>query len=201
MADPHHIWNTFSAFAQELEAITDNRDGREWDTFTQTCEVQSAKKRAVLFPQTEICNRVIYLMEGIVASEYRYEDKHVITRFFQKGNFSANIVSAATGALAGDNLIAITDVVFISIPFDQFIEWYLHSDYMGLFIRKKIIQNSLENKHFTTIKTISSTEKRYQFLENHYPEVIRHTPSKHIASFLGISPEALSRFLSKRYKS
>lgn len=92
-------------------------------------------------------------------------------------------------------------MVFISIPFDQFIEWYLHSDYMGLFIRKKIIQNSLENKHFTTIKTISSTEKRYQFLENHYPEVIRHTPSKHIASFLGISPEALSRFLSKRYKS
>ena len=45
----NHTWNTFSAFAQELAALTDNRDGGEWDTFTQICEVQLAKSEPYFF--------------------------------------------------------------------------------------------------------------------------------------------------------
>lgn len=189
------------AFRQELEGASIPIVENEWLEFVANASIQSAKKRTILFPQTEICDRVIYLLSGIVASEYRYDDKKVITRFFQKGNFSTNIVSAESRALAEDSLIAITDSQFISIPFEHFIELYLHSAGIGLFIRQKIIDNSVENKKFTTIKTISHTEKKYQFLERHYPDIIRHTPAKYIADFLGISPEALSRFLAKRYKS
>ncbi len=201
MEIPSLITDILSAFRQEIETEATDIPEAEWGTFMTVSSVHVAKKREVLFPETEICDQVIYLLEGIVASEYRYDDKQVITRFFQQGNFSTNIISAATQSLASDALIAITDITYISIPFEWFIQSYLHSPSIGLFIRKKIIQNSLENKQFTTIKTISNTEKKYQFLETHYPKIIRHTPAKYIANFMGISPEALSRFLAKRYKS
>ncbi|MEM6629409.1 MAG: cyclic nucleotide-binding domain-containing protein [Bacteroidota bacterium] len=162
---------------------------------------QTAKRKEIIFRQEEPCNHVIYLIEGITASVHTYEEKEVVTRFFQKGNFSTNIVSALNKGVASDYLLAITDIVYFLIPFDVFIDSYLHSNTFGLFIRKKIIEHSIENKHFTTIKTFTDTKMRYQFLERNYPQVIKETPAKYIAKFLGLTPEGYSRFLSKRRNS
>lgn len=168
---------------------------------SQQIEQKSAKKKTVIFRQTEPCNSVIYLISGITASVYNYEEKEVITRFFQRGNFSTNIISAVSKKVASDSLIAITDIVYLLIPFELFIDAYLHSNTFGLFIRKKIIENSIENKNFTTIKTIGETPIKYQFLVENYPQVIRDTPAKYIAQFLGLTPEGYSRFLAKQRKA
>ncbi|MEM6265248.1 MAG: cyclic nucleotide-binding domain-containing protein [Bacteroidota bacterium] len=164
-------------------------------------ELKTAKKKDIIFRQTEPCNHVIYLIDGITASIYTYKNKEVITRFFQKGNFSTNIVSAVSQRVASDYLIAITNIEYLLIPFDLFLDLYLHSHTIGLFIRKKIIENSIENKKFTTIKTITETNIKYQFLTEHYPQVIRETPAKYIAKFLGLTPEGYSRFLSNKRNS
>ena len=173
----------------------------EWKDLSFFIKRRTAKKRAVIFKQTEICNHVIMLVKGITASVFSYDGKEVITRFFQEGNFSSNIVSAEGKKLASDSLIAITDIEYYEIPFDRFIDLYLHSDTFGLFIRKKLIENSIENKRFTTIKTISETETRYLFLIRRYPLLIKEIPSKYIAKFLGLTAEGFSRFLSNRKKS
>ena len=78
---------------------------------------------------------------------------------------------------------------------------YLYSDEIGIFFRKKIINHLIEAKHFISIKTTTNTKVQYSFMEENYPEVIAKTPSKYIAAFMGITPEALSRFLSQRISS
>ena len=190
---------------QELRAALSNYDlsiaEEEWTILSSFIKKRRAKKKTIIFRQTEICDTVIYLTAGITASIYAYNDKEIITRFFQKGNFSSNIISAESSSLASDTLIAITDIEYYSIPFKQFIDLYLYSNTFGLFIRKKLIENSIENKSFTTIKTIKETEIKYQFLVEHYPQIIKETPSKYIAKFLGLTPEGFSRFLSNRLKS
>ena len=103
--------------------------------------------------------------------------------------------------LSSSMIIAITPITSLSIPYHLFYQYYLYSSTFGIFIRKKMLENMVEAKHFISFKTISDTETKYQFLEENYPEIIRDTPSKYIANFLGITPEALSRFLSRRYKS
>lgn len=162
---------------------------------------RTAKKKAVIFRQTDPCNNVIYLTKGITASVYTYGEKEVVTRFFQKGNFSTNIISAVSKNIASDDLIAITDIEYYLIPFDLFLDLYLYSNTFGVFIRKKIIENSIENKNFTTIKTIADTSVKYRFLTKNYPQIIKDTPAKYIAKFLGITPEGYSRFLSNRKNS
>ncbi|NOU62127.1 Crp/Fnr family transcriptional regulator [Marinifilum caeruleilacunae] len=172
----------------------------EWKYLSTFVYKKTAKKRAVIFQQTEPCKYVIFIVRGITASVYSYDGKEVITRFFQKGNFSSNIVSAEEKSIASDSLIAITDIEYYLIPFVKFIELYLHSYTFGLFIWKKLIENSIENKKITTIKTINETEIRYQFLEKHYPLLIKETPAIYLAKFLGITSEGFSRFLSNRFK-
>ncbi|MGL5888238.1 MAG: Crp/Fnr family transcriptional regulator, partial [Bacteroidia bacterium] len=38
-----------------------------------------------------------------------------------------------------------------------------------------------------------TAEERYKQLLQKQPEIIKRTPSKHIASYLGVTPESLSR--------
>ncbi|OJJ19907.1 hypothetical protein BKI52_15620 [marine bacterium AO1-C] len=158
-------------------------------------------KRDIVFSQTEVCKEVLLVEEGILASEFTQPDKTVISRFFRPANLCSNLVSVIQQTLASDNIMAITPVTSLSIPYHLFYQYYLHSSTFGIFLRKKLLENMVEAKHFISIKTISDTEAKYQFLETNYPKIIRDTPSKYIANFLGITPEALSRFLARRYKS
>ncbi|MEL6557081.1 MAG: hypothetical protein AAFQ94_02790 [Bacteroidota bacterium] len=173
----------------------------EWDYILDIAERKTAKKKEVIFSQTELCNHVIYLISGITATIYYYDDKEVVTRFFQTGNFNTNIVSAESGSMASDALVAITDIEYLIFPFSFFLDSFFHGGTFGLFVRKKIMGMIIENKKFTTIKTINDTEIKYSFLLENYPIIIRDTPSKYIAKFLGLTPEGYSRFLSTKIKS
>lgn len=188
-------------FEQEIKSYDITLPEEELKELSSLIKRKTAKKKEVIFRQTDPCNYVIYLIKGITASVHTYGDKEVITRFFQKGNFSTNIISAVSQSIASDYLVAITNIEYFLIPFDLFIDAYLHSNTFGLFIRKKIIENSVENKNFTTIKTITDTNIKYEFLVKNYPQIIRDTPSKYIAKFIGLTPEGYSRFLSNRKNS
>ena len=173
----------------------------DWEEFSSRLHVKKAAKREVILRQTEVCDKVIYILEGIAASEYNTDEQHIISRFFQPGNLCTNLVSASTQTLQSDNVIAITNLTYVAIPLDYFMDRYLHDEKIGVFFRKKILQHLIEAKHFISMKTSTSTEGQYAFLETYYPEIIRKTPSKYIAAFIGITPEALSRFLKQRVRS
>lgn len=183
---------------QEIQAYHIRLLDSHWDELSDNFSERIFKKRSDIFKQTEVCQSILYVTEGIAASQYIDDGETVITRFFRKGNFCTNLVSASSNSLGSDNVIAITDVKGICMPFRIFHKLYLHSNTLGLFIRKKMMENNIEAKNFISIKTISNIEKKYQFLEEHYPEIIRDTPSKYIANFFGITPEWLSRFLKNR---
>ena len=188
-------------FKSEIASYGISIPEEEWNYFLNITEVKTAKKKEVIFSHTELCSHVIYLMSGITATINSYDDIEVVTRFFQKGNFNTNIVSAESRSLASDILVAITDIEYLLLPFSFFLDSFLNSNTFGLFVRKKIMGMIIENKKNTTIKTINDTEIRCQFLEENYPDIIRNTPSKYIAMYLGVTPEGYSRFLSSRRKS
>ncbi|MEO1217918.1 MAG: cyclic nucleotide-binding domain-containing protein [Bacteroidota bacterium] len=186
---------------REIEKSIQSGIHADWEEFSSKLSVEQASKREVILRQTEICDKVIYIVEGIAASEYNIDDKNIISRFFQPGNLCTNLISATTKTIQSDNVIAITKLKYLSIPLDYFMNSYLHDDKLGVFFRKKILEHLIEAKNFISIKTSTNTEVQYTFLESNYPEIIKNTPSKYIAAFIGITPEALSRFLKQRSSS
>ena len=185
----------------EVEKYIEGGIDIEWKAFSSQLSVHTASKREIIFRQTDICDKVIYILEGIAASEYNEEDKFIISRFFQPGNLCSNMISAVSKTFASDNVIAITNMKYVAMPFDYFMNLYVYSDKIGIFLRKKILEHLIEAKNIVSIKTSSVTELQYSFLEENYPEIINNTPSKYIAAFIGITPEALSRFLKQRSTS
>jgi len=60
----------------EVEKYIQGEIDSEWKAFSSKLSVHTASKREIIFRQTDICDRVIYILEGIAASEYNEEDKY-----------------------------------------------------------------------------------------------------------------------------
>ena len=170
----------------------------EWNRFVEQTTELSVKKNAVILRQTEICREVLYITDGIAASEYVVDGRNIISRFFQNGNICTNLISATKARPDCDNLISITPLQALSIPFNTFNEYYHGTSVIGRFVREKILQTIFEDKIITSSKTLLTNEALDQFIRETYPEIIRRVPSKYIAHFMGITPESYSRLLKRQ---
>ncbi|MFI3240298.1 MAG: hypothetical protein R3Y22_06890 [Bacteroidales bacterium] len=120
-----------------IEKYIQDTIDHEWAEFSTHLTISEASKREIIFRQTDICKKVIYILEGIAASEYNNEDKLIISRFFQSGNLCSNLSSATSRSIERDNVIAITNIKYIEIPFDYFMNLYLYSSVLVYFLGEK----------------------------------------------------------------
>ncbi len=188
----------FLIFKEEVFTHADNLSEQDWLSFESGLTPVSYKKGEDVFPVSEVCKKVLFINEGILASEFHTDGECTINRFFRSKDLCSNIVSLFTGQLACDRLFAITDVQGILIPYELLMENYLYSNTLGIYFRRRVLETLLADKHFMSIKTISGVRPKLAFLQENYPEVILRSPWKYIANFMGVTPSWLSRILKKR---
>lgn len=186
------------AFKTEVLQYTDILSEDDWHFFQLQLKPVSYLKGEEVFSRTEVCKMVLFISEGLLASEFHTEEEYIINRFFKPNDLCANLVSLLTEQLANDRLFAVTNVAGVLIPYQLMMENYLHSTSIGIYFRKKVLETMLADKHFMSVKTISGVEPKLTFLQENYPEVILHTPWKYIASFMGVTPSWLSRKLKQQ---
>ncbi|MEO1747953.1 MAG: cyclic nucleotide-binding domain-containing protein [Pseudomonadota bacterium] len=170
-----------------------------WERIVQLCKCVQIKAGDKIQNQARVADSWIFLSEGIAASEQTDHDgMSTIARFFEPGDFCANLTSAWTRDIASDDLIALTDVVGITIRDEFFRREYIEGGTFGRYLRLKMMSAHLFAKELICAKTSSRTETRYRFLEQHHQTVIGSVQQKEIARFLGMTPQGISRFLRQR---
>lgn len=189
--------DTIEFFKKELDKYSENSIEEEWMEFKQHLKSVSYGKGNIIFPHSKICHDMLFISEGIAVTEYFNESEQAITRFFKSKNLCSNISSFLTREIVNDVVIAVTDLKGILIPQKLFNESYLFSNGIGLYFRKRLLENLLEDKMFISIKAMG-IDSKLDFLYTQYPEIINEVSWKNIASFLGVTPEWLSKKLRKR---
>lgn len=192
--------NEIAVFKQAILAYQIQISDEEWERFLPLLTVVHYRKKEVIFSDTEISRDILYIVEGIAASEYQNEGEYVISRFFLSGNLCTNVISAIYETYATDRMIALTPLKGIIIPFKLFMEFYLRSGTIGIFFREKLLQVIVEDKNIISMKTVGDIKTIYTFLQENYPQIIKEIPAKYIAKFIGVTPVGLSRFLSQQLK-
>ncbi|MEO1731411.1 MAG: hypothetical protein AAFR64_11800, partial [Pseudomonadota bacterium] len=81
------------------------------------------------------------------------------------------------------------------IPFESFRASFLHGGHLDTFWREAMFETLLFDKDILCTKTIRDVGTRYRFLAERYDNVVAQVPDRHLARFLGITPQGLSRFL------
>ena len=188
---------TLQSFKKDILRLYPELTTQAWEAFQSKVEIVSYRKGETIFPETEVCNHVLFIAKGIAASENQTADHFGITRFFKPNGLCSNVISLFYGELNNDRLFAISQVEGVRMTKELFLDHYLHSPDLGQYFRRKILSVILEDKHYISLKTLPRVEQQLTYLQEHFPAILLDTPWKYIANFLGVTPAWLSRVLKK----
>lgn len=169
----------------------------EWRGLLENAEVRTYKKNEVILKQHLRFTDVLFVVEGILASEFTMKDKTVIGRFFTPGNLCTNFDSLLNQTVSQYQVMSMTSCRVIAISAAQFIEYYYNGNSVGKILRKIVLEIITEDIWITNVKLMYQKPEMIAFMQQYYPEVVRDVPYKYVALFLGITPEAYSRILKK----
>lgn len=172
-----------------------NKDGL--NLFVQSFEVKVFKKNTLLLQENQIEKELRFLDEGIVRDFYAKEDKEKNADFYFGPEFVTDFYSFISDKPTKKNKSCLTEVklrVMSKKKFLAFLEEYeCGKSFVDELFRRIIAQKEKEEfKWF-----LNTAEENYLELLTHKPQWVMHIPQYHIASYLGIKPETLSRIRKK----
>lgn len=140
-----------------------------------------------------IADRIAYVAQGALRSYYLINQKETTTFFQLPGSIAVALPSFIQLTHSTENIQALDDAELLVIHRNDLYRLYEESwkwQQVGRILMEQYYIR-LE-QHLIGLQSHSATE-RYEHLLSRQPEVFRHVQLQFIASYLGISPETLSR--------
>lgn len=156
------------------------------------------RKNEYFSKQGGFSDRIGFVESGLLRSFYIIKGKETTTFFLLPGSVAAALRSFLHMKPAIENIQAIVDSELIVINRKDLFRLY-EGNWKWQQVGRVIIENSYIEMEQRSISLQSmSAQERYAQLLQQSPEIVKHVPLHHIASFLGITPETLSRIRSQK---
>ena len=179
------------AFLEKTVAITE----KDWQLFSSKLEYRKFKKKSKLLEVGQTENYISFIESGIARFliPKEEEDKEITFGFCFENEFISAYDSFLTQTPSLYELEALTDMSMYSISHKDLQDVYNNTvvgNLIGrlsserLFLIKSKREQSLLNE---------TAEQRYLNLFTERPNLIKDIPLKYIASYIGVTPQALSR--------
>jgi CRP-like cAMP-binding protein len=156
------------------------------------------KKRELLLRNGEVCSHEYYVVKGCLRSYYT-DDKgleHNIY-FAVEDWWISDLYSRTLSTPAFCNIIAVEDCELIQLTHAGLESFLSEHPSLERFFRLSY-QHSLAQQHLKTMQLLTMTgEERYNYFREKYPEFDKRIPQKHIATYLGFTPEFFNTIRSK----
>jgi CRP-like cAMP-binding protein len=168
---------------------------KEWKAVKPYVQFLKIKKGEYFIKEGQVCKQVGFLNEGVLRVYYMVDGKEM-TSYFNSGHRNP-IVSAFYSFLSTqpslESIHALEDSELIVIDYESLEQLYDKSP-----IFQKLGRMMAEQNYLASVLRIYSlqhkpAQERYEELLRKYKHVIHLIPLHHIASYLGITPESLSR--------
>jgi CRP-like cAMP-binding protein len=156
-------------------------------------EKKEVKKGNFWLQEGQICRYTSFVEQGLLMY-YTVHDGDIKPIDFALENDWAAYMKSFSQQVVGDmNIVALEDTVLHAISYDNLQEIFKHYPQL-IQIQLKGIQDSLAQvtQHATNLASLSAPA-RYDYLIDQYPKWIQRVPQYHLAAYLGIRPQSLSR--------
>jgi len=159
------------------------------------------RKRQYVLQEGDVCNQFNFVVRGCLRM-YKVDEKgntHIIQ--FASENWWMIDIGSFHGRNPSElNIDALEDTMVLQISYDNLIALYTQVAKFDRIFRVLIENNyvTLQNRLLQNIS--SNAEDRYNSFIEVYPHLSNRLPQTQIASFLGITPEFLSRLRNRRVK-
>lgn len=151
------------------------------------------QKGDTILPEGKICNALFFVDKGMVR-QYYYKNKRDVTEHF---SFEGRIVFCIESYLKQEpsRLIveALENTKLYAIPYTDLNNLMVRNQEMDLLYRKILEHVAISSQEHADSQRFENASERYERLLREKPEIVLRAPMVHIASFLQMTPETLSR--------
>jgi len=156
--------------------------------------VKKIRKRQYLLQDGDVSKSVAFVEKGALRLYHVNEDgTEQIMRFALEGQFITDLYSFLTTEPSVYNIDAIEDAELVLITKSASEELRkLSSKYQEYIFQVTSEAYVQLEKRLTSIISLT-LEERYKDLTANYPDIIQRVPQHMIASYMGLTPETLSR--------
>lgn len=179
------------AYLDQIAAIST----LDWDYFTSKLHPRVVPKKTVFLKLNEVENTISFIESGVVRLYIPKEDpeKEITFGFSFKDQFISAYDSFLTQKPSAYQLQALTEVRLLSITYTDLQAVY-NTTQIGNLIGRLTAERLflLKSKREQDLLHLNA-EQRYVKLFKERPELLKVIPLKYISSYIGVTPQALSR--------
>ncbi len=181
---------------EEIKKFIDNihpMSDSDWGFFSSKLHQVKLSKNSTLIKTGVIENYLSFISEGIVRFYIPQEESELTFGFLFKNEFVTAYDSFITQTPSRYQIETLTNVTLWRISFRDLQEVYRETK-SGNLIGRRMAENMYLIKSKREISLLNKTaEERYLDLFQERPKLVKQIPLKYIASYIGVTPQALSR--------
>lgn len=154
---------------------------------------REAEKGEIMLKEGEISRHIVLVGKGMLRQFYYKNGKDLTEHFSYEGSVVICIESTLKHEPTRLMVEALEPSIVYMLPYDRLLQATETSRELNIFYRKLLEYSLIVSQIKADSWRFETASERYQHLLKSHPEIVKRAPMSHIASYLLMTPETLSR--------
>ena len=179
--------------ARELARKYSTMTHDELDILESILVRKTYHKGEIILAEGDICREFLYIHKGMLRQFYFKKDKQLTEHIVVEGGMVMCIESLFKEEPTHLQIEALENTIVFALPKKNLEEVALHNVNIQILYRKILEESLIQSQIHADLVRFESAYDRYKKLCHLQPQIIMRAPLLHIASYLQMTPETLSR--------
>ena len=179
--------------ARELARKYSTMSHDELDILESVLVPRKYAKGSIILKEGEQCQSIIYIHRGLLRQFYFKNGKEVTEYLAVDGDIVMCIESLFKEEPSYLQVEALENTILYELPKQRLEQVALHNVNIQILYRKILEESLIISQVHADLLRFETAENRYRRMTRQKPQVVLRAPLVHIASYLQMTPETLSR--------
>jgi CRP-like cAMP-binding protein len=160
-------------------------------------KVEKIGKGEYLIREGQICNKIAFIHEGLFRIYHLKDGYEINTCFCFESSITSSFNSFINHSPSFESIQALENSIVVTLTSDNLNELYNKSAIWQTVSRLLTEKECLRLSERASSLSFETALEKYKYLLRFQPQIIRRVSVQHIASYLGVSRETMSRIRSQ----
>jgi CRP/FNR family transcriptional regulator, anaerobic regulatory protein len=165
---------------------------------TQFEEIKYPVKHIYL-QEGDACQKAGIIHKGLVRNFFKRNGRECTTWFDAEGSFAVSSHSFFTQSSHSESIEFLEETILFEITYEKIEKAKLLFPDIDILLEQILLYGFYTVEERTRNLMAYDAVERYNLFFKTYPDLVNRIPVKYIASFLGVTPETLSRIRANNY--